>query len=189
MTTLLLNLFLAFFKFGLFCFGGGLAILVLLQETALELAWLTTEQFADVIAISQSTPGPIAINLATFVGYSQAGIIGSLVASIALIIPGFTISSIIGRFLNHFNEEPIIKAILKGLRAVVIGLIATAVLNISSVAIFNIKAFEATKSLMDLFDLKAVIMLIIFTFLVIRFKKHPIYYIITAGIIGVFLWN
>lgn len=189
MIQIYLKLFIEFFNFGIFSYGGGLAILVLLQEKAIELGWLTQTQFADIVAISQSTPGPIAINMATFVGYFQGSIIGSFIASFAVILPGSIISIIVARFMDRFNEKPIVKATLKGLRAIVIGLIATAILNIAYVSIVNLEAFKATGYIGDLVELKSFIFFGIFTFLSIKFKKHPIFYLVPAGIIGLFLWH
>ncbi|PKM49056.1 MAG: chromate transporter [Firmicutes bacterium HGW-Firmicutes-7] len=188
MTQVLLKLFVEFFSLGIFSYGGGLAILVLLQEKAIELRWLTQAQFADIVAISQSTPGPIAINLATFVGYTQGSILGSFIASIAVILPGTIISIIVAKFMDKFNEKPVVKAILKGLRAIVIGMIATAILNIAYVSIVNIDAYLVTRYFWDLVELKSLIVFSILIFLSIKFKKHPIYYIVPAGIIGLFLW-
>lgn len=182
------RLFYEFFKIGLFTYGGGLAMLPLLQEQAISFGWLTKEQFTDMIAISQSTPGPIAINMATFVGYNEAGILGSIMASIGVILPGFMIILIVVKFLSHFNEKPIVKAIFIGLRAAVIGLILTAIANVAMVSIVNIDLFRETKKIVDLVDPKSLILFIATIFAVIKYKKHPIYYIITAGIIGVIIW-
>jgi chromate transporter len=184
----LLNLFGEFFRIGLVTYGGGLAILVFLQERAVELGWLTVHEFGDMIAIAQSTPGPIAINLATFVGFRQGGCIGALVSSLAVAIPGGALTVIASRFLEKFNEHKIVKAIMKGLRAVVIGLIITAIINISKVSIINIEAYKISKKLSSLIDIKAILLFSVMLLCVIKLKKHPIYYIIAAGIIGMIIW-
>lgn len=183
----LLKLFYEFINIGLFSYGGGLAILVLLQEKSIELGWLNLKQFADMVAISQSTPGPIAINLATFVGYFQGSILGSVVASIAVILPGFSLSLIVARFMEHFNENAIVVAILKGLRSVVIGLIATAILNIAFVTIIDLETYNLSHNLIDLFDLKQVSLFAIILFLILKFKKHPVMYILGGAVIGLIL--
>jgi chromate transporter len=185
---MLTKLLLTFSKIGLFTYGGGLAMLPLLQEQAIEYGWLTEEQFANMIAISQSTPGPIAINMATFVGYNQAGIIGAIISSIGVILPGFLIILIVTKFLTHFNENPVVKAIFVGLRATVVGLIFTAVINIAMISIIDVDLFSQTNNIIDLFDIRSVLLFIIMLFAVIKYKKHPIYYIIFAGIIGVIIW-
>ena len=183
----LLKLFVEFFNIGLFSYGGGLAVLILLQEKSIELGWLNLDQFADMVAISQSTPGPIAINLATFVGFFQGSILGSIVASVAVILPGFGMSLIVGRFMEHFDEKPIVIAVLKGLRAVVIGLIATAILNIAYVTIFNLEAYKVTRAITDLFKYKEMGLFLILVFLSLKYKKHPALYIVSAGVIGLFM--
>lgn len=183
----LLNLFKEFFSIGLFSYGGGLAILVLLQEKSIDLGWLNLQQFADMVAISQSTPGPIAINLATFVGYFQGSIIGSIIASIAVVLPGLSISLLIARFMEHFNEKPLVIAVLKGLRAVVIGLIGAAILNIAYVTIFNIEAYKNSRILSELFRLKEIGLFILLVILMLKYKKHPVVYIVCAGVVGLFL--
>lgn len=184
---ILVRLFGEFFKIGLFTYGGGLAMLPLLSQKASEFGWFTEEQFTDIIAVSQSTPGAIAINMATFVGYEQANIIGSLLSSFGLIIPGFVIIMIIAKFLDHFNENTIVKSIFTGLRATVIGLILTAIVNISMVSIFNLKLFQETKFIGDFFDIKSIIIFVVTLFGVLKLKKHPIYYIVAAGIIGIII--
>ncbi|WP_212692427.1 chromate transporter [Vallitalea guaymasensis] len=185
---ILARLFYEFFKIGLFTYGGGLAMLPLLQEKATAYGWLTKEQFTDMIAISQSTPGAIAINMATFVGYDQAGFLGSLISSIGVILPGFIIIIIVAKFLKHFNEKPVVKAIFVGLRATVIGLILTAVINVAMVSVVNIDLYNETKIIGNLFDVKSIILFAVTMFAVIKYKKHPIYYIISAGIIGIIIW-
>lgn len=185
---IILKLYIEFFKIGLFTYGGGLAMLPLLQERGIELGWLTKEQFVDMIAISQSTPGPIGINMATFVGYAQAGILGAIIASIAIVLPGFIIVMIISRFLVIFNKSPMFEAIFSSLRAAVIGLIATATINIALISIINVDEFIETKNIMNLFEIKSLLFFIIMLFLVLRYNKHPLYYIVSAGIIGIIIW-
>lgn len=165
-------------------------MLPLLQEKAVQFSWLTEEQFADMIAISQSTPGPIAINMATFVGFDQAGILGALFASIGVILPGFLIILIVSKFfLHHFNEKPVVKAVFVGLRAAVVGLILTALVNVAMVSIIHVDAYKETKELLSLVDAKSLILFFaVSLYAVLRYKKHPIYYIATAGIIGIIIW-
>jgi chromate transporter len=182
------RLFYEFFKIGLFTYGGGLAMLPLLRERATSFGWFTEEQFTDMIAISQSTPGPIAINMATFVGYDRGGILGAVISSIGVILPGFIIILIISKFLQHFNENPIVKAIFIGLRATVVGLILTAIVNIALISIVNFKLFTKTQIVSDLFDIKSIILFAVTMFAVIKYKKHPIYYIVFAGIVGIIIW-
>ena len=188
MIAVLLELATEFLIFGLVSYGGGLAILSLLQDRVVELHWLTNAQFVDMIAISQSTPGPIAINLATFVGYFQAGVLGSLLASISVVIPGTLLSIAVAKFMDHFDEKPMVKAMLKGLRSVVIGLIATAILNIALVTIVNYEAFKLSGDLVDLWEMRSIAFFTVMTFLSIKFKKYTLYLIIFSGIMGMLIW-
>lgn len=187
---IIIKLFTEFFSLGLFTYGGGLAILALLQEKVVELNWLTTQQFSDMIAIAQSTPGPIAINLATFVGYFQGGILGSAVATVSIVIPGASLSLIISKFVSKFNQKPVVKAVLRGLRAVVIGLIVYAVFGIMKVSIINVNLYMQTKKVLDLFEPIAIALFAVMMVLAVKLKKKsPFFLIIPAGIIGTILWH
>ncbi len=186
---ILIKLVIEFFVIGFFSYGGGLAVLVLLQERVINLGWMNLKEFADVIAISQSTPGPLAINLATFVGFFQGGIEGAVIASVAVVIPGVVFSMIIGRFMEHFDENERVKSILKGLRAVVIGLVATAIFNIALVTIFDIDSFKKTGSITSFFDIKACIAMVIFFVFTFKLRKSPALLIIAGGVVGILLGN
>jgi len=123
-----LQLFFSFFVIGLFTFGGGYAMLSLIQnEVVVNHAWITAQEFTDMVAISQMTPGPIGINSATYVGYAVTGnIFGSLVATIAVTLPSFIIILLICKIYNKFKESNIFASLMKTLRPVVIGMIGAA---------------------------------------------------------------
>jgi chromate transporter len=124
-------LFLAFFKIGLFSFGGGYAMLPLIEkEIVTNHHWLTLSQFIDVVAISQVTPGPIAINAATFVGYKTAGILGSIVATLGVVTPSLLIVLTLALLFTKYNSLPSVKAAFQGIRPAVVALIAAAIWNI-----------------------------------------------------------
>ena len=132
-----LNLFWAYLKIGLFGFGGGYAMLSLIQHEAVEVVhygesqpWLTPTEFTDIVAISQMTPGPIGINSATYVGYVAAGnsIWGSIIATFAVCLPSFILVLLVSRFILKHKDNITIKSIFSGLRPVVVGLIASAAL-------------------------------------------------------------
>jgi len=123
------QLFYTFFKIGLFGFGGGYAMLSLIQYEVVEAhQWLTAGEFTDIIAISQVTPGPIAINSATYIGYQATGgsILGSAVATLAVCLPSIIIMVLLCRFFMYFNKNPYVKAALSGMKSAAIGLIAAA---------------------------------------------------------------
>ncbi|MBN2703286.1 MAG: chromate transporter [Pontiellaceae bacterium] len=167
--TVLLQLFTSFFSIGLFAFGGGYAVLSFLQHEVARRGWLGTERFADMIAIAQSTPGPIAINLATFVGYEQAGVGGALTATLAVALPGMTMMMLFALFFFHFYERPKAQALFKGLRPAVLGMIGAAAWQIGRVA---------------LVDWTAVGIALVSCVLIARWKIHPVFLVIGSAIAG-----
>ncbi len=183
-----LHVFWIFFKIGLFTVGGGLAALPLLQSEAITRNWVTDAQFADMVAISESTPGPIGINMATYVGFNQLGVLGSIVATLGMVAPSIIIICIIAKFLHRFSENKTVKGIFFGLRPAAVGLISAAAFNIALIALFDIDLFRSTKSLADLFNLKAIAMFAVFMYATNKWKHHPVFYIVIAGVIGIFIF-
>ena len=120
---ILLNLFLTFFEIGLFTFGGGYAMISLIRDKVVALGWLTEEELLNMIAVSESTPGPIAVNMATFVGSSQAGVSGALAATLGVVLPSFIIILIICALMRNFLKLTGVQAFLKGVRPCVVALI------------------------------------------------------------------
>lgn len=169
MMMALLQLFTSFFSIGLFAFGGGYAVLSFLQHEVVRKGWLETEHFADMIAVAQSTPGPIAMNLATFVGYQQAGVGGALTATLAVALPGMLLMMLFALFFFHFYERPAVQAVFKGLRPSVLGLIAAAAWQIGRVAFVNWVSVSI-----------AVVCCII----IARWKVHPAFLVIGSAIAG-----
>ena len=120
-----LLLFLEFFKIGLFSFGGGYGMLPLMEETVVGHGWINTSQFFDFVGVAESTPGPIAINMATFIGASQAGIVGSALATLGVVLPSFIIILLIAAVLKNLTHNPCFAGFMKGVKPVVTGLILT----------------------------------------------------------------
>ncbi len=121
------NLFLIFFKVGLFSFGGGYAILPLMQHEVVDVnKWISFKEFMDIVAVSQITPGPISINLATHVGYRIGGVVGSTIATTSVVLPSIIIVSLIVIFLKRFSKLPVVQRIFKSLRVTIVGLILAA---------------------------------------------------------------
>jgi chromate transporter len=118
-----LLLFLEFFKIGLFSFGGGYGMLPLMEETAVGREWITSSQFFDFVGVAESTPGPIAINMATFIGASQAGILGSFLATLGVVLPSFIIILLIAAVLKNLTDNRFFAGFMKGVKPVVTGLI------------------------------------------------------------------
>ncbi len=134
----LIKLFFAFFKIGLFTFGGGYAMIPLIQEEVTKNGWLTAEEVIDIVGIAESTPGPIAVNLATFVGTSQMGFLGALVATLGVILPSFIIILLIAIIFKKIMDNKYVKSILKGINPVIIGLIlATGVFTLFKILVPN----------------------------------------------------
>ena len=169
------NLFLIFFKVGLFSFGGGYAILPLMQHEVVDVnKWISFKEFMDIVAVSQITPGPISINLATHVGYRIGGVIGSTIATTSVILPSIIIISLIVIFLKKFNKLPVVQRVFKSLRITVVGLILAA-----GIALFVKENFIDYKSY------------IIFTSVLIGglvFKIGSITLIILSGVAGAILY-
>ena len=118
-----LKLFLTFFEIGMFTFGGGYAMISLIRDKALALDWLTEEELLNMIAVSESTPGPIAVNMATFVGSTQGGVLGSLVATLGVVLPSFIIILLVCALISNFLKYKGVQAFLRGVRPCVIALI------------------------------------------------------------------
>lgn len=121
----ILWLFLEFFKIGLFSFGGGYGMLPLMEETVVGRQWITSTQFFDFVGVAESTPGPIAINMATFIGSSQAGVLGSFLATLGVVLPSFIIILLIAAVLKNLTNNPYFAGFMKGVKPVVTGLILT----------------------------------------------------------------
>ena len=187
---LLLMLFFEFFKTGLFAVGGGMATLPFLYDmSARHPDWFTTAQLADMIAVSESTPGPIGMNMATYVGFRTAGVLGGLVATLGLAAPSVIIILIVARVLKQFRENKYVDAAFYGLRPCSVGLIAAAGLLVVKIALFNFDAYASSGAIGELFNIKALILaavLLVLTRAVKATKKlHPIFFILGSAAVGV----
>ncbi|MBE7020182.1 MAG: chromate transporter [Ruminococcaceae bacterium] len=187
-----LTLFYEFFKAGLFAVGGGLATLPFLYEMAEKYPWFDKATLIDMIAVSESTPGPIGVNMATYAGFSGgaldgsilSGIFGGIIATIGLVFPSVVIILIVAGFLNKFKENRLVDSAFYGLRPAVCGLISAATFEIIKVTLINP---EFTGNLINFIRIKELILFaVIFTALK-KFKLHPIVYILVAGVIGGFI--
>ena len=185
---LYLSLFISFFKIGLFGFGGGLAILSLIEMEVEAHSWMTQQEFVDIVAVSQVTPGPIGINCATYVGYTTAGLWGSVLATFAIILPSLIIMLSICKayfWLNkRFQGNPYFEQTLRMLRFTVIGLIASAALMLMKPTTF-----------IDPISCIICGMVAVFTILPVFIKNkvtetlsHPILLIVLAGVVGYFIY-
>ena len=178
-------LFIEFFKTGLFAIGGGLATLPFLYDLASKYTWFDEKILADMIAISESTPGPIGINMATYAGYNAGGILGGIIATIALVLPSLIIIIIIAKFLSKFSENKWVQSSFYGLRPAVTALIATAGFEVLKISVFTFNKFLETHYIMDIINFKSTLLFLVLLFLTNKYKKHPIFYIFIAAIIGI----
>ena len=182
-----LYLFLEFFKIGLFTFGGGYAMIPLVREVVLQYGWMTEETFTNFIGVCESTPGPIAVNMATYIGSSTGGIFGSILATLGVVLPSFIVIILIVTLLNTLTKNIHFNNALKGIKPVVLGLI------FSTGLILVAKAIGYNSNLKFNFDYKAFIILGIITILYILyqklFKKKPntILVIIVSAFLGVII--
>ncbi len=186
-----LKLFLTFFEIGLFTFGGGYGMISLIREKALSFEWLTEEELLNMIAVSESTPGPIAVNMATFVGSTQGGILGSITATLGVVLPSFIIILLISALIRNFLKYNAVQAFLGGVRPCVVALIlATAVTMLIS-TLFGTTTIGNTFTI----DYKGIIILAILVLTALVFKKvikkkpSPILMILISAGLGMILYS
>ncbi len=193
--SVFIALAIEFFKTGLFAIGGGLATLPFLYQIAEKYDWLDVGLMSDMIAVSESTPGPIGVNMATYAGFNAGmsmgsvwfGIFGGLTATLSLVFPSLVICIIVYKFLERFKESTLVNNAFEGLRPAVCGLIAAACLAVFREACLDMELYEATKNILSLVNPKAIIVFVVF-FILTRVKKlHPIFYIIPGALVGILL--
>ncbi|MGI6002854.1 MAG: chromate transporter [Lachnospiraceae bacterium] len=182
-----LQLFWEFFKTGLFAIGGGLATLPFIYEMQAKTGWFTLDDISNMIAISESTPGPMGINMATFTGFTVAGIPGGIIAVLGLICPALVIIIIISNMLEKFKDSKYVAYAMYGLRAASAALITVAVLQVARVAFLHYDVFQETGKLADLFNPIAIVYGIILYFVYKKTDKHPILYICISAAVGILL--
>ncbi len=180
---ILLELFYTFFYIGIVTFGGGYAMLPLMQSVVLKNEWLTHNQLVDFIAVSESTPGPFAVNMATYIGAEQGGVLGSLCATLGVVLPSFMIILIVAKIYEAFNKSRFVKGIMTGLKPAVIGLIASAVLGIAETVFFPEGIVLNNISVKEI--LCSIIIFAIMFYLIIKKKKHPVLIIALSALLGI----
>ena len=188
-----LQLFITFFKIGLFTFGGGASMIPLIQQEAIGNGWLTMDQINNYIAISESTPGPIAINMATFVGSSQGflvngvlgRVLGALCATLGVVLPSFIIILLIAAFFNKFAENRVVRTLLTAVRPVVVGLIFAAGLYIVLSAV-GVQDYQTANFNVVNAVLVAVLALVMLLYKKIFKKQMPvILFIVVSAVVGI----
>jgi chromate transporter len=174
MTDILFELLFTFAKIGLFTFGGGYAMIPLIEKEIIQAnKWLSMNEFVDIIAIAEVTPGPIAVNAATYVGYKMAGVWGAAFATIGVILPSFVIVISLASLFLRYKDTPSVKAVSKGLRAAVTAMIASAALSMAKASVADVR------------DIVIVGLVVLGIF---KMKIHPIICIFLAAALGIALW-
>lgn len=180
--SIFLELFITFFKIGLFTFGGGYAMLPLIQKEVLNHGWMEIEEIINFIAVSESTPGPFAINCATYVGMETGGVLGAVCATLGVVFPSFIVILCVARFYKKFKESKIVSSVMTGLRPAVIGLIGSALVSMILTVFlpngFNFGSIVISDLLVSLG------IAVVMTVLVFK-KVHPIIIIVLSAVAGI----
>lgn len=181
------NLFVSFFKIGLFAFGGGYGMIPLIEAELQAQNWLSVQEFVQVISISEMTPGPIAVNTATLVGYRTAGIAGGAVATLGVALPSLILILATSHFLYKYKSHILVKRILYGIKPVVLALIIVAAVFVSKNILFKgeVESFSTVLSLIDPFS---VAIMAVSTVCLAVLKVNPIFVLLASGIVGVVLY-
>lgn len=179
---LYLILFWEFFKTGLFSIGGGLATIPFLMDISTRHPdWYSHADLSNMIAVSESTPGPIGVNMATYVGFTSGGVLGALVCTLGLVLPSLICILIIAGFLEKFKDNKLVKTTFYCLRPAVIGMLFVSLTSLISPLLIN---FAGT-TFLEIFNIKALILFALLLFGVLKFKKHPIVYIAIGAVVGI----
>ncbi len=176
---ILLQLFWEFLKIGAFTFGGGYAMLPLMRQVVLAHRWTTESRIVDFIAVSESTPGPLAVNMSTYIGAETAGLSGALAATLGVVLPSFLIILLISGNYRKFQASPVVKGAMEGLRPAVVALIAVALLSVAG-SVFD------TETMLSRANLTGALTVFVAAFLCYK-KKHPILIIAVSALIGMAL--
>lgn len=179
---ILLQLFAEFFKIGLFAVGGGMATIPFLQELGQRTHWFSQRFITDMIAISESTPGPIGINMATYVGFSLSGVIGGIVATLGVVVPAVVIVTLVSKSLEKFSGNKYVDYMFYGLRPAVAGLIAAAGFDVFRIAVVHIGESMPPLSAVPWWRIAYFVVIL---YLIRKFKKHPIVYIAASAVVGI----
>ncbi|MGE4572740.1 MAG: chromate transporter [Candidatus Izemoplasmatales bacterium] len=184
----LLELLFTFFKIGLFTFGGGYAMIPLITEEVINKGWETHQTLIDFIAIAESTPGPFAINIATFIGYEQLFILGAVFTTLGVILPSFIIIVIIAKIFRHFADNKYVVGFLNGAKPVIVGVIFSVGVNFILLNVFSVKKVTLIKDFV--FDWKTVTILVsIFLLSKVKDRIHPVVIVLASGVMGYILFG
>ena len=184
-----LTLFYEFFKTGLFAVGGGLATLPFLYNMADKYPWFSADQIPNMIAISESTPGPLGVNMATYTGFQHSGMLGSICATAGLIFPSVVVIIWVSKFLEKFRRNKYVEYAFYALRPAVTGLIAAAGFGVLIASLFHSAKLEDlnASNFMTLLGVEECILFVVLLFAANKWKKHPIFYIVLSAAVGICL--
>lgn len=185
--SLYLELFVEFFKIGLFAVGGGMATIPFLQRLGNDKGWFSQELISDMIAISESTPGPIGVNMATYVGFNIAGLWGGLIASLAEVLPSIIIVLIFSKSLKTLTNNKYYNNAFYGMRPAVTGLIAYAALGIIEMSLLNFELYKVSGNIINIINIKKLVYFMLIYFCIKKYKKHPVVYIGVSALVGILL--
>lgn len=180
---LLLQLMFEFFKIGLFAVGGGQATIPFLYDLVNRFDWFSAQELADMIAIGESTPGPIGINMATYAGFNAGGVLGGILATLALVFPSIVVIIAISKALDKFRNNVFVENVFAMIRPCVVGLIASSALTVFSLAILNSEA----QNIFEMIKVYEVILFVVILTLTFKWKMHPIVYLAIAMVVGIIL--
>ena len=185
------ELFLAFLKIGAVSFGGGYGMIALIRDVCLQSGWLTEGELLNFIAVAESTPGPIAVNMATFVGSAEGGFLGALVATLGIVLPSFVIILLVASLFTRLMKYGGVKAMLGGIRPAIVAMILATALTMLLGLAFGIQSVSSTPTL----DIRALIILVIVAAIPFLFKKwkkkalSPILLILLSGVLGILFYE
>lgn len=182
-----LQMFWEFFKTGLFAVGGGLATLPFLYDISERTGWFTAEDIANMIAISESTPGPLGVNMATYAGFQALGVPGGIFTTLSLTAPALIVITAIYAMLTRFRESDTVQRIFYGLRPASTALIAAAGLGVAKVALLDMDLYHTTGLTLSLVNWPSLLLAVIIFAALKKFKKHPIWYIAVSAVAGIVL--
>lgn len=179
-----LKLFWEFFKTGLFSVGGGLATLPFLRDISLRTGWFTTADLANMVAVSESTPGPLGVNMGTYVGFKTVGIYGGVITTLGLICPAIIVIIAISKILDRFRNSQHVQNVFYGLRPASTGLIAAACLGVAEISLLKDAGENFTFSL-NSFNWPCILLAAVLFFCIRKFKLHPVLAIVIAAGVGI----
>lgn len=183
--SVIFRLIYEFFKTGLFAVGGGLATLPFLYEMGEKTSWFNQQDILNLLAVSESTPGAIGINMSTYVGYICAGIPGAIIATLSLAAPSIILIILVSKILDKFRDSPLVEGIFKGLRPASIGLITAAFLSVAQEALLNVENYTGISSILTVFNWQGILLAAGIFLLMRKWKVHPIVYIAISAVVGI----